>query len=101
MQMPGNYPKARRVEAHRMKIEQAERDRDRDTDEPKAGFTCLAMQDDWGGLGVCVYVDVGRRNGRRDKKVMRGAEMDGTAHTLREGTESVLMSAWYVPPFNK
>lgn len=54
MQMPGNYPKARRVEAHRMKIEQAERDRD----EPNAGFTCLAMQDDWGVLGVCVYVGV-------------------------------------------
>lgn len=46
---------------------------------------------------------VGRRKGRRDKKVMRGAEVDGAAHTLREreGTDSVLMSSWYVPPFNK
>lgn len=59
------------------------------------------MQDDWGVLGVCVYVDVGRRKGRSDKKVMRGAEMDGASHTLREGTESVLISSWYVPPFNK
>lgn len=54
MQMPGNYPKARRVEAHGMKIEQAERERDRD--EPNTGFTCLVMQDDWGVLGVCVWM---------------------------------------------
>lgn len=53
MQMPGNYPKARRVEAHRMKIEQAgkERERERDGDKANTGFTCLVMQDDWGVLG--------------------------------------------------
>lgn len=42
------------------------------------------MQDDWGVFGACVCVHVGRRKGRRDKKVMRGAEVDGAAHTLRE-----------------
>ncbi len=56
MQMPGNYPKARKVEAHRMKIEQAERERgserERERDEPNTRFTCLLMQDDWGVWGV-------------------------------------------------
>lgn len=73
--------------------------RERDGDEPNAGFTCLVMQDDWGVLGACVYVDVGRRKGRRDKKVMRGADMDGSSYTLREGTESLLISSLvYAPP---
>ena len=35
MQMPGNYPKARRVEAHRMKIEQAERGREGEREREK------------------------------------------------------------------
>lgn len=56
MQMPGNYPKARRVEAHRMKIEQAGRGKERERRgrreiNPNSGFTCLVMQDDWGVWG--------------------------------------------------
>lgn len=56
------------------------------------------MLDDWGVLGACVYVDVGRRKGRRDKKVMRGADMDGSTYTLREGTESLLISSLVYAP---
>lgn len=64
MQMPGNYPKAWRVEAHRMEIEQA----GRETEMNQMPGSRLVMQDDWGVLGACVYVDVGRRKARRDKK---------------------------------
>lgn len=69
MQMPGNYPKARRVEAHGMKIEQAERERERDGDEPNTGFTCLVMQDDWGVLGGGGWMQEEERGeGRRGQK---------------------------------
>lgn len=79
MQMPGNYPKARRVEAHRMKIEQAgrgkERERERKTgDKLNSGFTCLVMQDDWGvlwgrgGWGLPMSDEERRQVGRRGQK---------------------------------
>lgn len=69
MQMPGNYPKARRVEAQ-MKIEQAERERGgkRERDEPNTGFTCLLMQDDWGVFFGGGGVGRGKRRGKEGTK---------------------------------
>lgn len=100
MQMPGNYPKARKVEAHRMKIEQPGREREGVRErEKEMNWTlgshacwCRMIGVFWGCFGWCR-----KKKGEREggyKKVMRSTGMYGNhIHTyIHKSPRCVLIS---------